>query len=81
MRRRGLALVPIVTALFLTGCATQTSQKEILPDIWWVCDGNKDSADCGPNPEKGLNKTCFTEGKTIQHYWRLAGGGLIVQCK
>jgi hypothetical protein len=78
--RRGI--VPLVVSLLcLAGCATHTSQKEVSPNLWWVCDGDKDSSTCGPNPEKGLNKTCFTKGQVIEHYWHIAGDVLIVQCK
>jgi hypothetical protein len=74
-------LVPIVTSFLLAGCATHTTQKEIWPHVWWVCDGSKDSDACGPNPEKGLNLTCFSKHEKIREYSRIAGGALIVRCE
>lgn len=78
MKIRALLLLALLGGL--SGCATTTAVGRIKPGLWWVCDGSKHSSSCGANPEKGLKKTCFTEGRAIKAFYRVPGGALIVRC-
>lgn len=70
----------LVLSLTFAGCQTHTTTQKVADKIWWVCDGDG-SGGCGPNPEKGLNQTCFKDNNAITRYTKLKDGALVVYCR
>lgn len=81
--RKWILLLPV---LLFAGCETTTIATKVDDNTWWVCDadevekGEKPTAACGANPEKGLNRTCFSENKAIINYRRMPDNSIIVTC-
>lgn len=80
-RGRTRLAVIILASTSLVGCKTTTVEKQLSRNQWWVCDGDKHPDRCGANPEKGLPKTCFKQGRGIKDYQKLPDGALIVYCE
>lgn len=82
MRIRGSTLALAASMAFVVaGCSTTTVQKNLGRGVWWVCDADDDGGPCGANPEKGIDKTCFTENKSVRALKRLPDDALIVYCE
>lgn len=69
-------------AVLAAGCATDTSVHKVGPHSYLVCDKGSDGVCNGANPEKGINKTCPAEHRSIVGIRdsKLVGQGIIVTC-